>query len=138
MVFVPTSPFWQSICCYNPKFRMSSTPFTAHSSGYCVKAGAGWVMINLCELNSCPDWHKLVILLLDEMYIMEDLVPNKHSGKMVGFVDLGSVNNLLLAFEKEVEGSNDVQTPVLATSMMAIMVRGLFTPLRYPYAQFPC
>lgn len=74
------------------------------------------------------------------MYIREDLVYNKHSGKLVGFVDLGSVNNHLLAFERKLHEEADTRsdTPPLAKTMMAFMVRGLFTPLRFAYAQFPC
>ena len=37
------------------------------------------------SMSSCPDWQKLVILLLDEMYIKEDLVYNKHPGKLISF-----------------------------------------------------
>ena len=33
-------------------------------------------------------------------------------------------------------GSSDVAT--LANSMLVFMVRGLFTSLEFPYAQFPC
>lgn len=90
------------------------------------------------SMSSCPDWQKLVILLLDEMYIKEDLVYNKHSGKLIGFANLGNVSDHLLAAEQAaVEGSQDDQHP-LAKTMMVFMVKGLFTPLRFPYAQFPC
>ena len=34
-------------------------------------------------------------LFLDEMYIKENTVHNKHTGRIVGFTDLGEVNNLL-------------------------------------------
>ena len=37
------------------------------------------------KVESCPEREKCTILLLDEMYIREDLVYNKHSGEMVGF-----------------------------------------------------
>lgn len=47
------------------------------------------------NVGKCPQWQQLVLqlVLLDEMYIREDLVYNKHSGKIIGFVDLGEVNN---------------------------------------------
>ena len=89
------------------------------------------------NLTSCPEWHKLVILLLDEMHIREDLVYDKHTGKMIGFTNLGDINNHLLAFEHSMEG-NKHEENVLAKSMMVFMVRGLFTPLRFTYVQFPC
>ena len=54
------------------------------------------------NIGKCPKWHLLIILLLDEVYIKENLVYNKHSGKLIGYVDLGNVNNHLLAFERKV------------------------------------
>ena len=116
---------------------------TLRDYSHCVKAGAGFSkdvdaqLVKAANMESCPEWHKLVILLLDEMYIREDLVYDKHTGKMIGFVDLGGINNHLLRFEQLVEGNNNKE-PVLAKSMMGMMVRGLFTQLRFPYAQFPC
>lgn len=76
-------------------------------------------------MTTCPEWHKLVILLLDEIHIKENLVFDKHNGKMVGFVDLGNINNHLLAFEKSV--TNDEKLLVLANSKTAIMVSGIFS-----------
>ena len=49
------------------------------------------------NVGKCPTWQLLVMLLIDEMYIREDLVYNRHIGKLVGFVDLGEVNNLRMA-----------------------------------------
>jgi len=106
----------------------------------CVKAASGFSaavdhqLMQAVNIASCPDWHKLVILLLDEMYIKEDLVYNKYTGSVVGFANLGDVNNHLLAFERSVESDGDVEN--VLTKMM--MVRGLFTAVRFPYAQFPC
>ena len=50
--------------------------------------------------HSCPERDKCVILLVEEMYIKEDLVYNKHSGEMVGFTNLGSINDHLADFER--------------------------------------
>lgn len=104
----------------------------------CVKARAGFSvevdrqLIQAAHLTTCQEWKKLVILLLDEMYIREDLVYDKHSGKMIGFCNLGDVNNHLLSFERSlVEEKEDSEVlPALAKTMMVFMVRGLFTPLR--------
>ena len=114
---------------------------TLRDYSHCVKAGAGFStdvdaqLAKAVNMESCPEWHKLVILLIDEMHIREDLVYDKHTGRMIGFVDLGSINNHLVRFEQSIEGNNDKE-PVLAKSMMGMMVRGLFTQLRFPYAQF--
>lgn len=50
----------------------------------CVEAKAGFSrdvddqLMKAANMGSCPKWHKLVILLLDEMYMKEDLVYDKH------------------------------------------------------------
>ena len=79
----------------------------------------------------------LVVLLMDEMYIRAGLVYKKHSGEIVGFSNLGNINNHLLEFERQVKG-DEKPVPSLAKTMMVFMVRGLFSPLRFAYAQFPC
>ncbi len=108
------------------------------------------------NVSSCKPWEKLVVLLLDEMYVREDLVYSKKSGKLVGFTDLGKktnilfastdfkcahvgdVNSHLLAFERSLSDEPHCEVDQVAKSMMVFMMRGLFTRLRFPYAQFPC
>ena len=58
---------------------------------------------------------------------------DKHTGKMVGFCNLGDVNNHLLSFERSLGEDDSDVLPVLAKTMMVFMVRGLFTPLRLLY-----
>ena len=88
------------------------------------------------KVNTCPEREKCTILLLDEMHVRADLVFDKHTGAMIGFAKLGDINDRLAQFEKLVLGSEP--TPQLAKTMMVFMVRGLFTSLQFPYAQFPC
>ena len=81
---------------------------------------------------------KYIIIVLDEMYIKEGLIFNKHNGKLVGFQDLGDINNLLAEYERQ-HNENDkmfLKRP-LAKTMVVFMVRGLFTSLKFVYAQFP-
>ena len=63
------------------------------------------------------------------MHIKENLVYDKHTGKMIGFIDLGDINNHLLA------SLTEDNTETLANSMMVIMVK---SQLQFPYVQFPC
>ena len=56
---------------------------------------------------------------------------------MTGFVDLGDVNNHLAAFERSLE-EDGTSAQTLAKSMLVLMIRGLFSGLQFPYAQFPC
>lgn len=61
----------------------------------CVKSDAGFStdvdrqLMEAARLSSCEGYEKLVVLLLDEMYIREDLVYEKRTGKLVGFTTLG-------------------------------------------------
>ena len=82
------------------------------------------------------DLNKYVILIIDEMHIKEDLVYDKHEGCLVGFVNLGTINNQLLEFEAALSADKDCRP--LAKTMLVFMVRGLFQKLNYPYAQFSC
>ena len=46
-------------------------------------------LYHAAKIKDCEMWQKHVILLLDEMHIKEDLVFDKHTGELVGFVNLG-------------------------------------------------
>ena len=69
-------------------------------------------------------------MLIDEMYIKENLVFNKHSGALIGFVDLCEINNHLIVLERSLD-EMITENLQLAKNVMTIMVRGLFTHLRY-------
>ena len=51
------------------------------------------------KLDSYKEYEKCVVMLMDEMYIREKLVYDKHNGSLISFVNLGDINNHLLAFE---------------------------------------
>ena len=74
--------------------------------------------------------------MFDEVKVKEDLIYNKYSSKILGFVRLGEVNDHLSKFEK----SKDSETPKpqLATHIVTFMVSGIFSDLQFPYASFPC
>ena len=42
--------------------------------------------------GSTSDREKCFVMVMDEMYIKEDLVYNKHTGALVGFANLGDTN----------------------------------------------
>ena len=115
---------------------------TLRDYSHSVRAGSGFTyevdqqLLQAANLENSPDFHKLVCLLIDEMHIKEDLVYNKYTGKLIGFVDLGEINNHLTKFEQTLNENDD--TPVLAKSMVVMMVKGLFTNLQFPYVQYPC
>ena len=71
---------------------------------------------------------------MDEVHIKNELVYDKHSGVLVGFENLGDINNHLLRYEAAICG--DTSPRQLAKSMLVLMVRGLFNNVCFPYAQF--
>ena len=78
-----------------------------------------------------------VILIKDEVHVKEELaLDNTLKGCLIEFVNLGEINNQLLEFETAL--SQDKSNPTLASSMLVLMVRGLFQKLNYPYVQFAC
>lgn len=85
--------------------------------------------------DGAEDCKKLVALLFDEVKIKEDLVYNKHTGEVIGFVDITDINQHLSAYEQSC--SEESCKPKLATHMLVFMVRGICSKLEYPYAQFP-
>jgi len=87
------------------------------------------------RLNGTPNHKNLAGLLLDEMHIKEGLVFNKSTGSLVGFVDLGDINNAFLRYSNS--DSDSLNELPLAKSVLFIMVRGLTSNLTFPYAQFP-
>lgn len=114
---------------------------TLRDYSHCINESTGFSdevdaqLMRAPEIANAEEWQKIVILLLDEMHIRDDLVYDKHTGALVGFSDLGDINAHLNAFEQSL--SADKCDESLATTMLVIMVRGLFTKIQYPYVQFP-
>ncbi|XP_072047274.1 uncharacterized protein [Amphiura filiformis] len=108
--------------------------WTAPKSKFTVEA-----VEQLCQemkLEELKPNQKYVALIHDEMKIKSDLVFRKHTGELVGFTDLGDVQNSLRDFEAQM--TNDTKPEQsLASHMFVIMVRGLFVNVTYPLAQFP-
>ncbi|CAB3995756.1 Hypothetical predicted protein [Paramuricea clavata] len=53
--------------------------------------------------HQLADWQKYVVLLHDEVKIKSDLVFCKHTGELIGFANLGEINNALIDFQKQLE-----------------------------------
>ena len=73
-----------------------------------------------------------VCLLFDEMKVREDWVYDKHSFRIIGFVDIVDINNCL----NELQQTGRQQA--VASNMLVFMVQCLLLTLKFPYAQFPC
>ena len=70
---------------------------------------------------------RFVTILFDEMKIQEDLVWDKHSGELIGFVDLGDINTNFATL-KDVEE--------LATHILVFLVKSIVNPLTFSFASF--
>ena len=88
-------------------------------------ASATWV-------NQAKEREKCVALVMDEMYIKEDLVYNKHSRELIGFANLWDTNTHLLQFQHSLEGGKGAALQPMARTMFVFMVRGLFIHLQFP------
>ena len=89
------------------------------------------------EANITSEHEKYVALVFDEVKVKEDLVYNKHSGELVGFVNITDINQHLTALERACSTEEDEHIPQLATHMLVFMVRGICSSLKFAYAQFP-
>eukprot|EP00731_Ephydatia_muelleri_P018846 Em0011g886a len=107
------------------------TYFTSTTIGFSVEVDRQ--LMDAAKLSSCAEYEKCVILVMDEVHIKEDLVFDKRNGNLLGFTSLGDINDKLMGLEQFVAGE---ETKDLATSMLVIMVRGLFNRFCFPYAQF--
>lgn len=73
---------------------------------------------------------------MDEMHVKEGLVFDKHSGELIGFTDLGDINNHIAKLERTAATSQKIEP--LANSLLVLMIRGLLSGFQFPYAQFSC
>ena len=58
---------------------------------------------------------------------------DRHSSRLIGFVNLGDVDKQLAALEMATSG----HIPEISTRILTLMVRGIFSRLRFPLANFP-
>ena len=70
---------------------------------------------------------RYVTILFDEMKIQENLEWDKHSGEIIGFVDLGDLNTNFATLK-------NVQS--LATHVLVFLVKSVVNPLSYSLATF--
>lgn len=78
-----------------------------------------------------------MVLVFDEMKIREDLVFDKATGEIIGFVDYGdeSLDRCFYELQQRCKRQN-LHDQEVATYMLTLMVRGLTFHLNLPIAQF--
>ena len=70
------------------------------------------------------------------MKIKENIVYNKHTSEIVGFVSLGDINNSILDLQRDMDKAANPSHPPNATHLLALMVRGVFFKLEFPIVHF--
>ena len=133
--------------CLNLKLLSSSAYHALRTSGFLklpsertlrdythfIKTRSGFqdevdsMLIREARLSDLPEWKRYVVLLLDEMKIKESLVYDKNESKIIGFVNLGEVNDQLSKFEREASNDTEQSNGEIATHILTIMVRGIFS-----------
>ena len=66
------------------------------------------MLLKAAKVDTCPECEKCAMLLLDEMHIREDIVFDKHSGEMIGFANLGEINEHLFVFERSIHDDTPI------------------------------
>ncbi|XP_065654090.1 uncharacterized protein LOC136080809 isoform X2 [Hydra vulgaris] len=103
------------------------------------------VMYNLTkkiDLPNIKEHQRYVSIIVDEMKIKSGLAFSSSTGKLVGFSESGSINELLLNFENkytENKGKSNVEDPTdipLASYVTVLMVRGITSSLKYVFGHF--
>ena len=59
------------------------------------------------KIEILEDWQKYITVVFNEMKIREGLVYDKHGCRIVGFVDVGTVSNALLSFERSIGSKSE-------------------------------
>ena len=93
-------------------------------------------LLDLVKVQEPADLANYISVIIDEMYIKEGLVFDKHTSSLTGFTDLGDLCNLLAEYEQQQSGggSTTYRRPV-AKCMIVFMVRSLIPFHQY---QFIC
>ena len=68
-----------------------------------IKAEVTEQLMNEAKMETLKDFEKNVLLVFDEVNIRDSLVYDKHGVGILGFVDVGDINNDLLSFERSCE-----------------------------------
>uniref|UniRef100_A0A1X7V4D4 Transposable element P transposase-like RNase H domain-containing protein n=3 Tax=Amphimedon queenslandica TaxID=400682 RepID=A0A1X7V4D4_AMPQE len=121
-----TLPSQRTLRDYTHAFK-SSVEFSSNLDNQLIKSS---------NVNILQPHQKHITLIGDEMFVKAGLV-YKHSGELIGFSDLGDINNHLLQLEHEYKNPATANKgPKFASTVMTIMIRGLFTSFAFPYVSF--
>eukprot|EP00731_Ephydatia_muelleri_P024203 Em0016g474a len=92
---------------------------TQSSSGFSAEIDE--MLTKAARVTSCPERERSVVLLIDEVHIKENLVFDKHGRQMIGFANLGDINEHLTQFELSLTSEQPKNTQQLAKTMVVFM-----------------
>ena len=95
-------------------------------------------LIQGARINQIKEWEKCVVLVMDEMYIKEDLVYNKHTGSWSVFRIWVIYEHASATISACTRGGKVTPGRTITKTMLVFMARGFFIRLQFPFAQFPC
>ena len=79
----------------SPRTLRDYTYYNSTTIGF--SAATDEELLNVFKANGwSEEWQKVVVVLMDEVYIREEVVFHKHTGQILGLVNLGDINNHLL------------------------------------------
>ena len=79
------------------------------------------------KVKDFQEIERFVVLLFDEMKIQQNLVWDKHTGELIGYVDLGDIDVNYATLEKVDE---------LATHVLVFLIRSIVNPFKFSLANF--
>ena len=90
------------------------------------------------DINNMEDHTKWVVLIFDEMKVKDDLVYDKHTGSMVGFIHSNDVEKELEELsETSPSTKSSCSNKMLATNMLTFMVRSICSKFELAFGHFP-
>ena len=79
------------------------------------------------KIKHFSDIERFMVILFDEMKIQENLVWSKHTGDLIGFVDLGDVNLNYAALQ---------ETNAIASHVLVFLLGSVVDPFKFSLANF--
>ena len=86
--------------------------------------------------STTEEYQGHVSLIDNEMYIKESLVYSKASGELVGFCEIGDINDHFLLLEQKYQKDEEMHLK-FAKKVLVVMICGHFTDITFSYATFP-
>ena len=112
-----------------------------YSHAFAAEAGISEGILKRCKaaVGKFQKKHQeYVTVMADEMHVSKNLVFRPSDGQMVGFVYLDQVDQEILEFEAVLCGEKKNSKVNLASKILAFMIKGCTSNVKYVVATYPC